>query len=372
MDLKKIPLILIGIIFISSCKKDAHTPAPIAAKFDQLTLSRSHRDTAADVYVAGLYYSLTGKTVAVYWRNGVIHRLTDSTTNVVGEAIAVYGNDVYVSGSVTNADNSNTAVYWRNGVMHTLQHNALAANGQGIAISENGHDIYIAGSVISGNHYKAVYWKNGVVHTLPGGSTVMTANGITLNGHDVYTAGLGITSLGGEYAIYWKNNTPFILGDTTSFSLANAIAVTDNKVYVAGETLLNGGGIGTYWKNGVKTTLVDPSMPDDGSVATGIVVAGHDTYISTSSGLHGSYWVDHTPTHLFDAQTGSVANAIALFGCDVYTGGTAFTLADSSIPIASYWVNHTLVRLPTPIGGTGLKGSGGLSIAVTAHNNCYR
>ena len=353
-------VIAIGIIAISSCKK--LDPGPInkhvspGAKID------------TDIYVTGYIYALNGHTVAVYWKNGVINRLADSTAGSEASGIALNGSDVYVSGTLTDVNSNPTAaVYWKNGVMTKL---ADAATTAGIGISQCGCDVYIAGTLTpNSSHYIPVYWKNGIQQQLESHSAIVAVNGMTVHGGDLYATGVGITNQRTTYALYWKNGTAFNLTDTLSQSQGNAIAVNGNDIYVVGETVQNSQGIATYWKNGVKMTLQDPNKPD-GTTATGIAVKNNDTYISVASGFDGSYWINNSPTYLSNSTTQTVPKGITLYNNDVYVAGVAILSPSGSKIVAVYWKNGALVVLPTPDGGPGLfSGGAGSSIIVITHSH---
>jgi len=355
-------VLAICIIAISSCKKfdGGNTVVPS-------TLSHSGT-SGPDVYVAGYYYAKNGKTVAVYWKNGLLHKLSDSTLNAAGEAIALHDTDVYVSGTQTEANGSLTAVYWINGHKVILDHNAGAAAGEGIVVTECGCDVYVVGTVIEGTGSRAVYWKNGVQHRLPGGSKNMEGNGITLHGKDVYVAGLGVPfDNTTSYAFYYKNDSLHVLTDSTTISgQGQAIIVKGNDVYVAGASWVGGDHIATVWKNGV-ATLVGNTSNNLGSIVTGLAVKGNDTYTSVVLGTDASFWLNNTKTDLTPSPLFGNDTAIVLSGNDVYISGWNASFNGNENPAACYWKNGVAAPLTAPRNTTGLSGSAGLGIAVAQH-----
>lgn len=102
------------------------------------------------VYISG--YTKSGKSV--FWKNGII---ADLPNGAVSRCIFVSENDVYIGGY-----NGTPAVYWKNGVEYKMTNSFGAIN-----------DI----KMIDGNLYmcgteggSAKYWKNGVEKTLSAGT----------------------------------------------------------------------------------------------------------------------------------------------------------------------------------------------------------
>ncbi|MGV8096166.1 MAG: hypothetical protein AB2L24_30300 [Mangrovibacterium sp.] len=111
-----------------------------------------------DFYIGGLI------GVPMYWKN-TDPIILDQRYGEVRQ-ITLSGTDVYVAGFF-NKNNSNstghTACYWKNGQLYELEDDAQA---DGIYI--DGTDVYVSGSV--GRvpaQYKACYWKNGIRTDLP-------------------------------------------------------------------------------------------------------------------------------------------------------------------------------------------------------------
>jgi hypothetical protein len=115
-----------------------------------------------DVYIAGnMSDSLTGASLGVYWKNGsLVKILPNNEDGTVATGITVVGNDVYVSGG-TGFYNKTYAVYWKNGIEHRLTDGTFQAVALAIAVS--GTDIYVAGM----ENQMPMYWKNDVPHKLP-------------------------------------------------------------------------------------------------------------------------------------------------------------------------------------------------------------
>ena len=106
-----------------------------------------------DIYICG------SMNIPMYWKNSDPVKLSSYWGNV--RQITVSDSDVYAVGFY-NRNNSNstghTACYWKNGKLIVLEENAQA---NGIYI--DGTDIYVSGSI--GRvpiEYRACYWKNGI------------------------------------------------------------------------------------------------------------------------------------------------------------------------------------------------------------------
>jgi hypothetical protein len=118
--------------------------------------------SGSDVYIAGnLYDSSVNKNLGVYWKNGSLIRIPAiNENNTYASGIAATGNDVYVSG-LAGLLNTGYAVYWKNGIEHRITDGTFPAVAYAIALS--GEDIYTAGI----ENKMPVYWKNDVPHKLP-------------------------------------------------------------------------------------------------------------------------------------------------------------------------------------------------------------
>src|SRR4051812_20368798 len=151
----------------------------------------------------------------------------------------------------------------------------------------NNVDVYLAGVVdYNKNNYNmlvAAYWKNGVV-TMLDDSHSGGANAIAVNKSDIYVAG---------YTFSYNINTD-------SYAIGSNINSNSNPM------------IGTYWKNGVATTL------GLGTVCTSIAVVGNDIYVAGYS---------YTP---------SPTNTTSGFGTQTINN-----------PVGTYWKNGIATSLGT-------------------------
>lgn len=251
-----------------------------------------------DVYVAGYTTSKTnGSTVATYWRNGKEIHLTDGSTNASASAIMIHNGAVYVTGSVYNSKGIDVATVWKNGVATQLSDGTQNAYVAAIAVS--GGDVYLAGA--DGTSGKI--WKNGVATaiTYPG-SPVVSLSSITVYGSNVYVAGY----VKGGGAAYWKDSTPTLLTNTFN-SYASSIAVTDNSIYVSGNIDNVGQNEPSIWIDDNPEQW--QTSFSSTNFAAGLAVNGQDVYLAGSLGTYAGYWRNGVAVQL--ASNGS-ANAIAL------------------------------------------------------------
>lgn len=229
-----------------------------------------------NIYVAGIEYPTEFASNAVFWVNKQIWRLTFNTSferaSAVG--IGVVGKDVYVAGTVKGA-----AVYWKNDDMVLLPTSEGGSSATGMVVK--GNDVYISGSAIVTTPYPhrvACYWKNGVLYATEDNVNESGATAITVadNG-DVYLSGYTLGTHtprkgGNRRPAFWKNNALTILPIDMPYAIANGIAVDGGNVYVAGtadDGTIAGESInpkGVLWTNGTPKSL-------ENSLSGGRVVA---------------------------------------------------------------------------------------------------
>lgn len=120
----------------------------------------------SDIYISGVTYE-GGSFFSCYWKNGELFPLEGWSSQSTG--ISVSGSDVYVSGfSPTVSGYGTYAVYWKNGKMTQLTESTTYANAIATDVVASGSDIYVSGSKLDLNTYEwdALYWKNGVAKPL--------------------------------------------------------------------------------------------------------------------------------------------------------------------------------------------------------------
>jgi hypothetical protein len=304
--------------------------------------------TAKDngVYIAGI--NGIGNTQTLnYWKDSVSISLQNSSKpQSIGAAITSQGKDLYIAGCYTAVNNISVAAYWKNGVINKLTDSLSNFFTTGITVE--GSDVYVSGYSLVGLARKAKYWKNGILFSLNDGSKYTSiANGIAINGSDIYVIGNIGDNINNTTAVYWKNNILTKLPDAgMGFSTAKAIALSGNDFYIVGEQagkVTNSSqtsNSGIYWKNGVITPIVD-----NNSSCSAITLVGQDVYIAGISNTTpynktvATYWKNGIPTQLTDSNTPSNAYGIAINGTDVHVVG------DIPYGKAMYWKNGTHVSL---------------------------
>src|SRR5215469_16707956 len=83
------------------------------------------------------------------------------------------------------------AVYWKNGVVHYLTDTTIQQDSYAKQITFSGSDMYIVGDEMlsPSNNWSGVYWKNGFINKLPA-SLQSNAGSLAVSGSDVYVTGL--------------------------------------------------------------------------------------------------------------------------------------------------------------------------------------
>jgi hypothetical protein len=142
-----------------------------------------------DIYVAG-----QDGSNAVYWKNGVMVKLTDGKESSRAYSIAINGNDIYVSGYENvrvNGSAIRVAKYWKNGVDVTLKEGSVAYS---ITILNN--DVYVVGE----DGRSGTYWKNGNKVSLDNGTPTF----ITTSKNQIYAVGSRAPTSSMTTAILWS------------------------------------------------------------------------------------------------------------------------------------------------------------------------
>lgn len=309
------------------------------------------------VYITGWAYGSSGDQ-PMYWRNGVATNLSGlGTTN----SICIHNNDVYIGGNI-QINGDGYCGYWKNGVPHPIQKNGIVN-----AIAVLGNDVYAAGysqtNDQSGNII-ATLWKNDVAIPLTnplsccGVVSSSAASAIAINNNVVYITGTSGNPFQLGAATVWKADgsavaltTPNMTTGTDTISTAYGITFQGNDMYISGSVgvAYDGEDYLGYWKNGTFFASKLPSHPYPNN--TSILVNGNDVYtagIHAENGvLSAAYWKNGVETILASNAT---ATGIAFSGSDMYVVGT--TLATNSFtsqPSPVYWINGTLVNLPTAV-----------------------
>jgi hypothetical protein len=309
-----------------------------------------------DVIVSGSDVYVLGNDC--YWKNSVRVPLVPLSGNVSSaRAMAISGSDVYVVGNTLNDNDDWLACYWKNGNLTTL---TTHRGSEATSIFISGGDVYIAGydeydsfvdDYWSVSVQKACYWKNGNRILLTDGSSLASAEVITISDGEIYVLGSIATwdsaaQKGTRVPCYWKGNTRTDLPvDSTYWFSMDAMIVSNSNVYVLGrEQQSDEGRHPAYWKNGVKMPL--NGMDDYGDGAnhrTQMAVSGTDVYVAGDSMGVACYWKNGNKITL-SAQESS-ASSIAVSGSDVYVAGRVSSAFTDSPSVACYWKNGTLIEL---------------------------
>ncbi|MEO6819333.1 MAG: hypothetical protein ABI266_06555 [Ginsengibacter sp.] len=313
----------------------------------KVTLAVGSAPAGINVYVAGNIYQ-GNKDVAVYWKNGVLTKLTNGTNDAYATSIIVNESDVYVAGFENNGVGDITvAKYWKNGIAITLTDGTNFAVANSIVI--RGSDIYVAGSETNAQYVRvAKLWKNGVAISITDGTRNAQANSIAINGSDVYLAGNEENNDGHGIVKYWKNGVGTNLSSATNYGNAGFIAVNSTNVYVSGsETGKNSyNGVARFWKNGIPTSLTDSTQ---NAYAGSIFLSGNDVFLSGSDGKAAKYWKNGVPITLNGNYIFASGNCIALDGTDVYVAGSQ-NFGAANYPVL--WKNG----IATPLSGGSVSG----------------
>ena len=289
-------------------------------------------DWATDIVVVDgdVYTSGTCGLTACYWINQTRYDLPGEWGE--GEAIAVDGDDVYVAGWFDNG-----SCYWKNGQQINL---TINRDSQAFAIGiRNNGDVYVGGYYMSNHHYYVpCFWKNGNNRSNLPAAEDGEVYDITFDetGNMRYYAGntTKLDNFAGypPKACYWRhtNRTDLPLGGSKMEiygSHANGITIDGDDVYVAGytdwyeftgEEETSGGYFPQYWKNSTIHDLEGGSMTEFGTgqandirVADGnIVVVGMAT--GGPTGESACYWLNGELNYL-DVVEGGRSEATGIF-----------------------------------------------------------
>ena len=253
--------------------------------------------------------------------------------------------DIYVAGEVKAT--RPVAAFWKNNILTVLGDASGMSFADGIAVQ--GNDVYVLGTVIPTGTDPGynVIWKNGVATRLAGSNG--DAYGIAINGTDIYVAGNTFDQNHVSHATFWKNN---VLSTLSNGFVAEAIAINGNDVYITGTTTNDATGQAVYWKNGNQVTL------PGGFWAKSITIAGNDIYVGGQT-LNGAaiYWKNGIATQFGTGATGqqpgngivpgeSYITGIAANSTDVYATGMAPDNANGTSAV--YWKDASKVTLVAP------------------------
>jgi len=170
-----------------------------------------------DVYIAG-----RENNKACYWKNTIKTDLTGGE-NLAAIEIKEENNNVYVTGSlgVTPTSFKSIHYFWKNGTKNEIkQYLGIPSGAQNdiTAFGVKNGDLYFAGYVENlspanpNQRYELCYWKNGVKTLLHQSPYIPSAEGLFINGSDIYVSARVVDNNQNVDRGYFKNTTFNSLG----------------------------------------------------------------------------------------------------------------------------------------------------------------
>lgn len=204
----------------------------IAQSFQSGNTAISVFAVGENIYTVGLSVGL-GYFNPVFWKNGIMHRLTDKDENLFfSPSVFVSNNDVYIAWKDK---------IWKNDeIIQTV-------DGQVTSIFVSDGNVYVAGK----ENNKATVWKNGDVQYILGNGEVSS---LFVSDNNVYAAS--------DNSV-WKNGE---VQYTFEFFSVKSIFISENDVYVATSRAV--------FKNGVEI------FSEDYSFFSSVFVSGNDVYVA--------------------------------------------------------------------------------------------
>lgn len=302
--------------------------------------------TITDIYISGQIKASNGNYVAAYWKNGVIHKLTDSSTYLnTADNIVIDGNDVYVGGQSTEGHKIYIC-YWKNGVKTNVAEGDVLTNYNSIAVY--GGDVYMVGTQNNGT---VAYWKNGKISNLDGKvGPLSQTRAIAVNKSGVYVAGSLSTDVDGvTNATYWKETSAIKLPSTAALSNATNVILNNNDVYITG-FIINAAADtaqAVYWKNGI-LNKVTSSFGGKPAVLYGLTLSGNDIYFGGYEYINGvphiAYWKNGIEVFKSPYTTQYAKFSISVDGSNVYMVEDALG--------TGYWENGVEKKIASPTGSS--------------------
>jgi len=246
--------------------------------------------------------------------------------------------DVYLTGSV-GSGNLERAVYWKNDSLVGL----AAAPSSTSSISVYGPDTYVTGS--QGN--SVGYWKNGVFVSLSD-TISLQIGGLASNGNYAFIVAYNKDSSAVQY---YRNTELFNIPTNQVPGKTTGITTFVTSIYVSGVIKnQNGVDVAVYWKDGTLVTLSDGTK---NAYTSGILLYNGNVYISggetDSSNQHyiAKYWVNDAPVTLPDSNNVEITTGITVDGSNIYLSGyeQTGTINSSAIRRAKFWKNGAPVNI---------------------------
>ncbi len=268
-----------------------------------IVTAANERATLTSIYVNGGDVYITGNVTtttagldfqqACYWKNNVKVNVSHAVPAAGGnkaivEAIAVVGTEVYTTGNISPTVGSPSRILlWRNGASSFVSELSSSVYYYATSISVFGCDVYVSGNGFVRDDSQAIVWKNGVRTELSAGITEVET--VIANSSGVHALFVEFGSGRISNLKYWKD------GEVTTISSQlpsiGEMSIKGNDVYISGaeKTSATAATKACYWKNGIKTELIDGNNKIAGEIKLGI---NGDLFIAEKT-LHYdalSYW----------------------------------------------------------------------------------
>lgn len=275
--------------------------APACSDDDETTEPEPEVDPVLAVYATG-----ADGTQGVYWRNGESVTLKSPISETAkwtrGKSIQVVDGTVYVAGY-----ENKTAILWVNGEPTALTDNSTEVSVNDLAVV--GQDVYVVGA----HGGAGVYWKNGVKTEVCSFGEVRS---IVVDGTDIYMAG----NDNGQ-ATFWKNGKAFALcEDKWSASDAYGICVSEFGVIAAGYYDAEAA-MWLYDEEGAWETV----LTEDWNYAQcrGVVCDAKNEMICSvgNDGYNPVYWEGEQMVKLAECASFGTATDVCYYGGHLYIGG---------------------------------------------------
>lgn len=159
-----------------------------------------------DVYIVGYEYNDTAM-IPKYWENGVGVDLPGIAPKTRASALTFIGNDLYIAGNTAQSGNMGI-VYWKNGIMHVLSQGLVHVSVNSVAVL-NG-DVYIG---YTDESQAGKYWKNNTLIPFMDGTSAVSLANIYSYASDIYLLGNV-----GENAVLYKNDSKILTKNDANFT----------------------------------------------------------------------------------------------------------------------------------------------------------
>ena len=307
-----------------------------------------------DVYMGGIFTAAGGVATNIAKWNGTGWSALGSGLNGFVYAMAFSGTDLYVGGGFTMAggvSGTSRIAKW-NGTTWSALGIGVANNlVRAITVSATG-DVYVGGNFTSAGglsgttsiaKWDGAAWSV-LGNVLSGGGGNPTVHALAISGSDVYVGGnfAAAGDVSGTSNIAKLNsstNTWSALGVGVSGPIVS-LAVSGTEVYMGGNFNVTGNSSIKYlakW-DGTNATWSAVGGGVDGDAVTpqAIAIAGADVYVGGQFSKAGGNWASRIAkwngttwsalgSGIGSAGTGTVVDAVAVSGTDVYVGG-GFTI----------------------------------------------